>query len=170
MKKKDKKFIRFVFASALFALLIINSCGYRIHRQAVLPFTEIQIGSIENRTFEPKLHDKLQRALTEEFLKQGISTLPAAPLKLNGVIHKFQMSSLSEKKGTTIEYSVNIKADFKLIDENGDTKAFKNITSPFIVSFAGSGDFGMLLANRAIAEKKALEDIAMQIVGALIFK
>jgi hypothetical protein len=46
----------------------------------------------------------------------------------------------------------------------------KNIDSPFIVSFAASDDLGNVLAVRDAAEQRALDDVAMQVVGALIFK
>lgn len=155
---------------AFVSIVLLNNCGYSIHGHDALPFTEIKIGLIENKTLEPKLQDKLHKALTEEFLKQGIRINPAAKLKLTGIIHKFNMVSLSTKKGITIEYRVIINADFKLLDEKGDIKEIKNISSPFIVSFTGSEDFGRLLANKDIAEEKALSDVAMQIVGSLIYR
>lgn len=151
-------------------VLLLNNCGYSIHRHAALPFSEISIGTIENKTVEPKLQDKLHKALVEEFIKQGISISPSSALKLSGTIYKFIMVSLSEKNGITVEYSVFINVDFKLADNKGGAKEIKNISSPFIVSFAGSEDFGGLLANKDIAEEKALNDVAMQIVGALIYK
>jgi outer membrane lipopolysaccharide assembly protein LptE/RlpB len=151
-------------------ILIVTGCGYRIHGHSSLPFTEINIGQIENKTLQPKLQDKLQRVLTEEFLKQGIKVSPAAELKLSGTVHKFSMAGLSEKKGTTVEYTIDIVADFKLIDREGSVRETKNIKSPFIVSFTSSNELGMLLSNRDLAEEKALADIAAQLVGALIFK
>ena len=80
------------------------------------------------------------------------------------------MITLSEKKGVAVEYQVIIRADFRIIDEKGDIKDIKNISSPFIVSFTGSEDFGRLLANRDAAMEKALSDVAMQIIGSLIYK
>lgn len=155
---------------AFVSIVLLNNCGYGIHKHTALPFTEIEIGLIENKTLEPRLQDRLHTALTEEFIKQGISINPSAKLKLTGIIHKFQMLTLSEKKGVTIEYRVIIKADFRLLDDKGEIKEIKNIRSPFIVSFAGSEDFGRLLANKEIAEERALRDVAMQIVGSLIYR
>ena len=46
----------------------------------------------------------------------------------------------------------------------------KNADSPFIVSFASAEDLGILLAKKELAEEKASRDVAMRIVGALIYK
>jgi hypothetical protein len=159
----------FFFIPVLF-LVLLNGCGYSIHRQASLPFREIGIGSIENRTLEPKLQDKLHRALVEEFRKQGISVTPAAANRITGVISNFNMVGLSEKEDIVVEYSVMVNADFGVVDREGKVRELKNISSPFIVSFTGSEDLGRLLATRDMAVERAMRDIAMQIVGALIYK
>jgi outer membrane lipopolysaccharide assembly protein LptE/RlpB len=153
----------------LCAVFFLSGCGYRIQRKASLPFREIKIGLIENRTFEPKLQDRLHRALTEEFLRQGLTVTPAAERTLTGVIHNYQMNSISQKNGITIEYNVVINADFKIVDGGGKITERKNISSPFIVSFTGSSDMGTLIASRDAAEEKAAKDIALEVAGALLF-
>ena len=170
MATKKHTHLRLLFISVLLSVFYISSCGYSIHRHADLPFKEIHIGLIENRTLEPKLQDKLHSALTEEFLRYGISINPSAGRTLTAIINKFNMVSLMEKDEITIEYQVVISADFSLLDEKGNTIKMKNVRSPFIVSFEGSEDFGTLLANRDGAEKNALRDVAMEVVGSLIYK
>lgn len=170
MKIKVEKISRLLPVFAFALLFLFNSCGYSVFRHSSLPFTEIAISHIENKTLEPKLQDKLHKALTEEFLRQGISVNPSAGHKLAGVIREFGMVSLSEKKGITIEYRVDVKADFSLFSGEGKKIEIKNISSPFIVSFVGSEDFGTLLANRDVAEEKALKEVAIQIVSELIYK
>jgi len=149
--------------------LLLSGCGYSVHRQSELPFSEIQIGTIENKTLEPKLQDKLHKALTEEFMKNGIMVSPFADTKLSAVVHTFDMTILSEKEEITIEYRVFMRADFTLEDKTGK-KEFRNIDSPFIVSFASSEDISTLLAKKELAEAKAMKDVAMRIAGALIYK
>jgi outer membrane lipopolysaccharide assembly protein LptE/RlpB len=156
--------------SLLMPLLLTTGCGYSIHRMADLPFSEIMIGKIENRTLEPKLQDKLQRALVEEFAKNGITVTPGAKTHLSGVVFDFQMVSLSEKDDITVEYRVIIEADFTFQDAGGNLQEIRKKGSPFIVSFSGSEDMGNLLANRDQAEQKAMADVAMEVVGALIYK
>lgn len=152
------------------AVLMMTGCGYSVHRKADLPFTEIRIGKIENLSIEPKLQDKLHKALVKEFTRNGITVTPAAVNVLSGVVRKFEMSSLSEKKDITIEYKIVIDADFTYKDTDGKVLQMKKISSPFIIASPGSRDMGVVLGSRDMAEDKATADIAMEIVGALIFK
>ncbi len=149
--------------------LLLSGCGYSIYRQSELPFTDIQISTIENKTYEPKLQDKLHKALTEEFIRNGIKVSPVADTKLSARVHTFNMDILSEKEGITIGYRVVISADFTVEDKNG-RKEFKNIDSPFIVSLTASEALNTLLATKELIEEKALRDVAMRIAGALIYK
>ncbi len=68
-------FLRPLLSALGFCLMVLSlsGCGYTIHTKASLPFEDIQIGTIENKTYEPKLQDRLNKSLTEEFLKQGIA-------------------------------------------------------------------------------------------------
>jgi outer membrane lipopolysaccharide assembly protein LptE/RlpB len=158
------------FVGLLVAAVFISGCGYQIHKHAALPFTEVKVGLLKNRTLEPKLEDRLHRALTEEFLKQGIAISPAAKYTLMGEIHSFDMVGLSEKAGITVEYRVVIAADFTLVDNQGKVVGTKKTVSPFIVSFTASEDLGNLIASREVAEEQAMKDIATEIVGALIYQ
>lgn len=151
-------------------LLAVCGCGYTIHGRASLPFDSIQIGIIENKTLEPKLQDMLYRALTQEFLKEGISVQAHAGHKLSGTIKKFNLKVLSEKSDVASEYEVVILGDFKLADPSGKIKDFKGIGSPFIVSFAGSGSLNELIANKELASERAIGDMAMEIVAALLYR
>jgi outer membrane lipopolysaccharide assembly protein LptE/RlpB len=155
---------------AYLAVLMTAGCGYSLHRKADLPFTEIRIGKIENLSLEPKLQDKLHKALVREFTKNGITVTPSVGNVLSGVVRRFEMSSLSEKKDITFEYKIVIEADFTYRDNDGNVRVTKKVMSPFIVSTAGSRDMGVLLGSRDVAEEKAMADIAMEIVGALIYK
>jgi hypothetical protein len=156
--------IVFFFAAAL------AGCGYSIHRKADLPFTAVKIGLIDNRTLEPKLQDRLNRALVEEFARNGISVTQSAKNSLSGVVSRFEMVSLAEKDDITVVYSVIVEADFKYVDDAGGIREIKRIGSPFIVSFTASRDMATLLGSRTIAEERAASDIAREIVGALIYK
>jgi len=151
-------------------LLLMSGCGYSIHPQSALPAKEVEIGLIENMTVEPKLQDKLQRALTEEFMKQGIRVGRGAEYRITGAVNSFDLVSLSEKGGITVEYRVMVSAEFRLLNREGRVIEVKNISAPFIVSLTDPGDLGNLLALKDTAEERAMADIAMEIVGALIFK
>ena len=155
---------------AYLAVVMTEGCGYAIHRKADLPFTEIRVGKIENLSLEPKLQDKLHKALVREFAKNGITVTPSAGNVLSGVVRRFEMASLSEKKDITVEYRITIDADFTYGDNEGHVREIKRVMSPFIISFQGAKDMAMLLGSRDIAEDRAAADIAMEIVGALIYK
>ncbi len=170
MRRKPVFSVRLILGVSLVFGLLLSGCGYSVYRQSALPFKEIQIGMIENKTLEPKLQDKLHTALTEEFMKNGIRVTPAADTKLSAVVHAFDMSVLSERQGITIEYRVVVNADFVLVDKDGKKKELKNIESPFIVSFTASEDLATLLAKKELLEERAMRDVAMRVIGALIYK
>jgi len=149
---------------------LLSGCGYSVYTNRDLPFKEINIGTIENKTLEPKLQDKLHAALTEEFMKNGIMVEPYADTKISAVLNKFDITVLSEKKEITIEYRVLINADFIVEHKDGSKKDFRKIDSPFIVSFASSEDLAALLAKKELVEERALRDVAIRIIGALIYR
>ncbi len=151
-------------------LFTVFGCGYTLHGKASLPFDAIQIGTIENKTFEPKLQDRLYQALTDEFLRQGIPVVPVAGYKLTGSINRFEMRVLAEKGDVAADYEVIIKGDFRLSDPEGTMREFKDIGSPFIVSFAGTGPLANLIASKEAASDKAIKDMASEIISALIYR
>jgi len=157
-------------AAAMTLILLLGGCGYSVHRHASLPFSQINVGRIDNATLEPKLQDKLYSALAEEFTKQGILVTPEAQLKLTGRITRFDMISLSEKGGVTVEYRVIVEADFSMTDAEGKVRETRHVSSPFIVSFTGTGDLTNLLAARDLAEERAMKDLSEELVGMLIYK
>ena len=165
------KIFSFVLLFTVYCLLFtVCGCGYSIHKKASLPFDSIQIVRIENKTIEPKLQDRLYKALTEEFLKQGISVYPNAGYKLSGTIHQFDLRILAEKSDVAVDYEVIIKGDFKLVDPSGNVKEFKNIGSPFIISFSGPGPLNQLIASKELASERAIKDMALEIVAVLIYR
>lgn len=145
-------------------------CGYTIHKKTELPFDTIQVTSIENKTLEPKLQDRLCNAITLEFLKHGISVQKSAGYKLDGIIKKFELKVLSEKSDIAVEYEITIIGDFKLTGPDGKTKEFKNIGSPFIVSFSSTGLLNELIANKENITEKAVKEMAADLVATIIYR
>ncbi len=157
----------YALSSMLLALCLFG-CGYSLHGKADLPFDTIQIDKVENRTVEPKLQDRFHRIMAEEFLKHGISVSSNADYKLSGSIKFFEMNVLAERN-VAVEYEVVMKGDFKLIGPSGYTKDIRDVGSPFIVSFPGSGMLEDVLAAKELASEKALRDMATEIVGIMIY-
>lgn len=170
MTRNRRTMASVLFGFAYLVVCMISGCGYSLHSKADLPFTGIRIGKIENLSLEPKLQDKLHKALVREFTKNGITVTPSAGNVLSGVVRKFEMSSLSEKNDITVEYRIIIDADFTYRDNSGKVREMNNVMSPFIISSSGSGDIALLLGSRDMAEDRAMSDIAMEIVGALIYQ
>jgi hypothetical protein len=160
-------FHRLIAASVL--LVVVSGCGYTLQGRSALPFDEIAVERIENKTVEPKLEDYLYTALTEEFLRKGIAVNPGAGHRLSGSINRFDLRMLSEKSDIAAEYEVIMKGVFSLTDPSGNTREFRDISPPFIVSFSGFGPLEVLTASKEQASKKAIRDIAMQIVAALLY-
>jgi hypothetical protein len=170
MRRKHRISALLILWISLLTGLLLSGCGYSVYTHSDLPFKEIKIGTIENKTLEPKLQDKLHAALTEEFMKNGIMVNPYAETKISAALNKFEMSVLSERGGISIEYMVLINADFIVEHKDGTKKEFKKIDSPFTVSFSSSEDLTTLLANKELVEERAMRDVAMRIIGALIYK
>ena len=62
---ENVKRLLLVLVAVLVASVFISGCGYQVYRQTALPFTEVNIGFLKNETLEPKLQDRLSRALAE---------------------------------------------------------------------------------------------------------
>jgi hypothetical protein len=168
--RKIQRFSFFLLCTVCCVLFAVSGCGYAIHGKASLPLDAIQIGTIDNRTFEPKLQDRLYQALTEEFLRQGISVLPVAGHKLTGSINRFNMRVIAEKGDIAADYEVIINGDFRFSDPTGTVREFKNIGSPFIVSFSGTGSLANLVASKEAASDEAIKNMASEIIAALFYK
>jgi hypothetical protein len=151
-------------------LFPVFSCGYTLHKTASLPFHAVRIDRIENRTNEPKLQDKLYRALTDELLKQGFAVHEGADYHLRGKIVLFELRILSEKSDVATEYDIVMKGNFLVTGPSGYSRELKDVGSPFIVSFSGSGQLTTLLALKDLASDSAVRDMAQQIVAALMYQ
>ena len=151
-------------------LLGLSGCGYSLHKTASLPFQSVDVVRIENKTVEPKLQDRLYKALTEEFLKEGIAVSSQAGYKLSCTINHFELKLLAEQSNVATDYEMIIKGTFVLTDPSGKKKEFKDIGAPFIVSFAGAGPLDELLASKEVASDRAIRNMATEIVGVLIYR
>lgn len=164
-----RHFIKGILFAMFCCTILLPGCGYAIYTKSSLPFDAIQIDRFVNRTSQPKLEDKLFRALTEEFVRQGIPVLSQAEYKLGGVIRHYDVRMLSEKSGSAAEYEVIIESDLTLFEPSGEKRVFKDIGSPFIVSFPSSGTLEELVASKDLALDRALQEISQEIVGILIY-
>ena len=150
-------------------MFMLSGCGYSVYTKSSLPFDAIHIDRFENRTSQPKLEDKLLRSLTEEFVQQGIAVYSHAQYRLSGVIKHYDVRMLSQKSGSAAEYEVIIESDCKLFEPSGEKRIFKDIGSPFIVSFPSSGTLEEMVASKDLALDRALQEISKEIVALLMY-
>jgi hypothetical protein len=176
LRAKSKEYLPYVSCSLLIAVcfmlcaLCLFGCGYTLHSSSSLPFDAVRIGKIENKTVEPKLQDMLYQALTEEFLKHGISVSSTAEHEISGVIDQFDLRLVAEKEDVAAEYEVIMKGNFSVINPAGERQEFVNISSPFLISFSGFGTLNELLALKEKASESAVREIALTIVAAIIYQ
>lgn len=154
--------------SFIVCCLIFTGCGYTIHGRAALPFQSVDISKIINKTFEPKLEDRMQRALAAELMKNGFTIDRGSDYKISGVISSFALSTLSEKSGVAVEYEVIIKGDFKLIAPSGKSRELRN-HGVFIVSFPSSEALQNVIARKELATERALNDLSSEIVASIMY-
>ena len=146
-----------------------SGCGYTIQGKKNLPFQTIAINKIVNKTFEPKLEDKMQIALVNELMVDGFMIDNSSGYKINGTITQFELSTFSEKSGVATEYQVIIKGDFKLIDPSGKAKELRN-HGVFIVSFSSSEQLQSVIAQKELATVRALQDLSSEIVASIMYQ
>ena len=144
-------------------------CGYTIQGKSNLPFQAIAINKIVNKTFEPKLEDRMQTALVNELMLEGFVIDNSSGYKINGSITQFELRTLSEKSGVATEYEVIIKGDFKLMDSSGKTKELRS-HGVFIVSFSSSEQLQTVIALKELATERALKDLSSEIVASIIYQ
>ncbi|MCL5021851.1 MAG: LPS assembly lipoprotein LptE [Nitrospirae bacterium] len=148
--------------------LLASGCGYTLQGRADLPFQSVAIGKMINRTFEPRLEDRMQTALVDELLKSGFLIDGSSGYKIIGNLTSFDLKTLSEKSGVALEYEVTIGGDFRLIDPSGKARQLRN-RGVFIVSFPSTGGLQDVVALKEQATEKALRDLSVEIVASIIY-
>ena len=148
--------------------LLLPGCGYAIYGKADLPFQSIHVSKIINKTFEPRLEDRMQTALTDELMRSGFVIDGSSGYRIGGNITTFVLNTLSEKSGVAAEYEVVIKGDFMLIDPSGKARELRH-QGVFIVSFSSTESLQNVVARKEMATEKALKDFSSEIVASIIF-
>lgn len=156
--------------TAVLLVFALSGCGYTLQTKANLPFDAITIGSIENRTLEPKLQDRLNRALAETFMEYGFRIVPNARYRLDCDITNFSMKTLSEKELTAVEYEVSIRAVFRLLDAEKDSVKQIVVDNPFVTSLSAVGTLQTIMSGKELASERALKDIAGEVARRIIYE
>jgi hypothetical protein len=150
--------------------LLFSGCGYTLQTRASLPFDTISIGTIENKTSEPKLQDKFHEALAETFAQYGFRISSFARYRLEGEIHSFELLPTTEVNLTATQYQVVIKLSFKLIDtESGKAVPLLAADSPFITYFSAIGRLESIMAQKELAEVSALLNLSQSLASLVVY-
>ncbi len=151
------------------AVTLLTGCGYRLQTRGDLPFESIAIGEIRNFTYEPRLKDRMLSILAEALTSYGFSIANDARFRIEGEIKDFNMLVLSEKDLTASEYGIDISVAFRVTDTVTGKTYPVTILKPFSTHFKVRERFSEVLVQKDQHTKKALSDIAQEIVRYLLY-
>jgi len=136
----------------------------------LLPFNSITIKQVQNKTYEPRLEEKLHNALSKEFINQGIEVKRAGgDVEMEATVNIFELGAIGAVDNIIKEQSMIMRVDIKLVDQ-GQVTEFKNMESPIEITFQTTGTVAASVALKEQAAEKACNEIAKEIVGRIILK
>ncbi|NTU41534.1 MAG: hypothetical protein HGA78_00465 [Nitrospirales bacterium] len=161
--------IRIAQVLSLILLLFASGCGYTLQSRANLPFQEIALGKIANKTPEPKLQDRLGQILAETLMEYGFRIRTDAPCRIEGDITGFGLRVVSEKGLAATEYEVSVEGEFRIIDrETGTVRTVSHLRNPFITSFNSTGSMESVIAMKDLASTTALRNLSQELVQEIL--
>ena len=163
---KNKKRDTLSYLIVIFLLMpLISSCGYRMVGSTFLPFQSIYIKQVVNRTYEPRLEERLHDALSREFIRQGIEVRSSsAESELEAVVTSFELGAIAAVDDVVQEQELLMSVDIKLI-EGERVIEFMGMRSPIRITFQATGTVSENVANKDAATDRACTEIAEEIVG-----
>ena len=170
-----KRFVEFLIllltVSCLLLTFLFSGCGYTIQTRATLPFETISVGTVENKTSEPKLQDRLHETLAETFAQYGFGVSSHARYRLEGEIYRFELVPTTEVNLTATQYQIVIMASFKLVDTEGGKSFPLAANSPFITYFNANPTDRLeeIMAQKELAEVSALTNLAQTLVSLVTY-
>lgn len=154
----------------LTSYFLLSSCGYHMVGSKPLPFDSITIKPIHNKTYEPRLEDKLHNALSKEFLTQGIEVMAAnGDVDLETTITTFELSSIAAIDEKVQEQVITMRVDVRVIDEKRIIE-FVSMESPIRITFQSTGTVSESVVQKERAMDKACSEIAREIISKIIIR
>lgn len=147
----------------ILVLGLLAGCGYTIQRS----IESVHIGKLTNKTFEPKVTDRLTEALTRSFTKHGIKVAGASPYELQGTVDEVQIKPDAVRDNVAISYKVTLACTFTLKGPDGKSRVLQH-GNDFIVSYLSTGSIQDVIAAKDAAMDKALEDLADKLTFSLL--
>jgi len=135
-----------------------------------LPFNSVTIKHIHNKTYEPKLEEKLHNALSKEFISQGIRVMTAnGDIALEATITAFEVGAIAVVEEKVQEQSIKMRVDTRIIDKERVIE-FTSMESPIKITFQSTGTVTDSVMQKERAIDKACMEIAMEIIGKIILQ
>ena len=117
------------------------------------------------------MQDRMNRLLTETLMEYGFDVRSSARYRIEGKISRFDLTPVSEKSLTAIEYLITITANFELVDMQTQKKeTLAAVSSPFITYFRTSGALVSVLAQKEVATESAMRDLSQEVVRRILYK
>lgn len=148
---------------------LFYGCGYKIYSKSDLPFNEIYLREVQNKTLEPGLQDKMRKIAYQTLIDNGFVLTSNASRILDIKIKRYQLVTLSEIGLTTVEYQVVIDVQATVFDEKGNKIKEFEPASPFVTFFRTTRDLQSIIANRDFAIESLMRDICDDMIRKLIF-
>ena len=173
--KKIFSLVPFVFTvhCSLFTavlLFTVFGCGYQIVGSKHLPFNSVTIKPVQNKTYEPKLEERLHKALSEEFISQGINVMTVnGDISIETTITIFELGSIAAVNENVQEQTITMRVDVKIIDKERVIE-FNSMESPIRITFQSTGTVSDSVMQKERAIDKACREIAGEIVGKMILR
>ncbi len=159
-----------IFLVLGFQFFILSSCGYSVIGSRHLPFDSINIKTVVNKTYEPRLEDRLHNALSEEFLAQGIKVVSSgAAAALDAEVATFVLKTIAAVDERVKEQEMIIKVDVRLAEE-GKITEFRSLQSPIRITFDTTGSISEYVIQKERAIDKAFNEISKEIVSKIIIR
>ncbi len=170
-KYKVKNFSCFVFYLLLLTYyFLLSSCGYQMVGSRHLPFNSVTIKPIQNKTYEPRLEEKLHKALSEEFISQGINVITSnGDVTIETRITIFELGAIAAINESVREQTITMKVDVKIIDKERVIE-FNSMESPIKITFQTAGTVTDSVIQKERAIEKACREIASEIVGKMVLR
>ena len=126
----------------------------------LLPFNSVTIKPVQNKTYEPRLEEKLYNALAYEFIRQGIEVKNSGgDVGLEAIIRTFQLGAIGSVNERVKEQTIIMKVDMKLIEGKTVTE-FSQMESPIKITFETEGSVSDSVAQKEKSADKACKEIA----------
>jgi hypothetical protein len=136
----------------------------------MLPFDSITIKAVKNKTYEPRLEEKMHYALSNEFINQGISVKKqGGDVELEASVTSFLLGAVGAVDETVKEQELIMEVHIKISDR-GKVTEFKHMKSPIKITFEATGSVAQSAANKERATAKACSEIAKEIVSRIILR